>query len=93
MAVFLLRAEHGASYAPPPATGIFADLVITDTFTPWIEQLSEEGVTAGCGGRELLPQPPEHARSDGGVPHADVWSPVGAQPTVLMDRFSGTPRP
>ena len=29
MAVFLLRARHGSTYAPPPATGMFGDLVIT----------------------------------------------------------------
>ena len=59
MAVFLLRAEHDAGYAPPPATGIFGDLLITDPFTPWIEQLSIEGVTAGCGGGNYCPNNPD----------------------------------
>jgi hypothetical protein len=58
MAVFLLRAEHGASYVPPPATGIFGDLLITDPFTPWIEELAAEGVTAGCGGGNYCPNSP-----------------------------------
>src|SRR5262249_35605457 len=49
MAVFLLRAEHGSDYAPPPPVGIFGDLSITDPYTRWIEQLSNEGITAGCG--------------------------------------------
>jgi len=26
MAIFLLRAEHGSSYNPPEATGVFADV-------------------------------------------------------------------
>jgi hypothetical protein len=58
MAVFLLRAEHGASYTPPPPTGIFGDLLLTDPFTPWIEELSLEGVTAGCGGDNYCPNAP-----------------------------------
>ena len=58
MAVFLLRAKHGTDYTPPPPTGIFADLSLTDPFTPWIEQLSIEGVTAGCGNDDYCPNQP-----------------------------------
>jgi len=47
MAVFLLRAEHGSSYTPPPATGIFSD-VAADFTRPFIEQLYNEAVTSGC---------------------------------------------
>ena len=49
MAVFLLRAEHGSAYVPPPATGtVFGD-VHTNTFgADWIEQLYAEGITGGC---------------------------------------------
>lgn len=55
MAVFLLRAKHDSGYAPPPAVGLFADLVLTDPFTPWIEELANEGVTAGCGNGNYCP--------------------------------------
>jgi hypothetical protein len=48
-AVFLLKAKHGASYAPPAASGTFADVSVNDPFAPWIEQLFAEGITAGCG--------------------------------------------
>ncbi|MEP6994320.1 MAG: S-layer homology domain-containing protein, partial [Acidobacteriota bacterium] len=58
MAVFLLRAEHGAAYVPPPPTGVFGDLSLTDPFTPWIEQLAAEGVTAGCGNGNYCPNDP-----------------------------------
>jgi hypothetical protein len=58
MAVFLLRAEHGSGYAPPPATGIFDDLLPGDPFTRWIEALYLEGVTAGCGGGNYCPNNP-----------------------------------
>ena len=49
MAVFLLRAKHGADYQPPQATGMFADVPIGHFLAPWIEQLAREGITGGCG--------------------------------------------
>jgi hypothetical protein len=58
MAVFLLRAEHGSGYIPPPPTGIFGDLELGDPFTPWIEELAVEGVTAGCGNGDYCPNSP-----------------------------------
>ena len=49
MAVFLLRAEHGSGYVPPPATGtIFGDVHQGDFAADWIEQLYAEGITGGC---------------------------------------------
>ncbi len=55
MAVFLLKAEHGSAYTPPDCTGIFADVPCPGPFTNWIEQLSAENVTAGCGGGNYCP--------------------------------------
>ncbi len=56
MAVFLLRAEHGSSYTPPPATGaVFADVPIGSFAAAWIERLAAEGITAGCGGGNFCP--------------------------------------
>jgi hypothetical protein len=49
MAVLLLRAAHGASYQPPAATGLFADVPVSHPAARWIEQLSREGITGGCG--------------------------------------------
>jgi len=49
MAVFVLRALEGPSYEPPPAAGIFTDVPVDDPFAPWIEELSNRGVVAGCG--------------------------------------------
>jgi hypothetical protein len=49
MAVFLLRGIHGAGYAPPAAAGIFTDVPLNDPFAAWIDRLSAEGITAGCG--------------------------------------------
>jgi uncharacterized repeat protein (TIGR01451 family) len=48
MAVFLLRVIHGSGFAPPPATGVFADVPASNPFAPWIEQLAREGITTGC---------------------------------------------
>ncbi len=48
MAAFLLRAKHGAGYAPPDATGIFSDVPTTYWAAAWIEELYAEGITTGC---------------------------------------------
>ncbi|WP_457676866.1 carboxypeptidase regulatory-like domain-containing protein [Thiolapillus sp.] len=59
MAIFLLRAEHGASYTPPPATGtVFGDVAQGDFGAAWIEQLVSEGITSGCGGGNYCPNDP-----------------------------------
>ncbi len=56
MAVFLLRAKHGASYVPPAATGtIFNDVPANAWGAAWIEQLASEGITGGCGGGNYCP--------------------------------------
>ncbi len=49
MAVFLLKAKHGSSYVPPGCTGTFVDVPCPSTYADWIERLSAEGITAGCG--------------------------------------------
>jgi hypothetical protein len=49
MAVFLLRTKHGTGFNPPPATGIFSDVLITSPYARWIEELYRQGLTAGCG--------------------------------------------
>ena len=48
MAVFLLRARHGSSYSPPPASGEFQDVPVDHWAAAWIEQLAAEGITSGC---------------------------------------------
>jgi IPT/TIG domain/S-layer homology domain len=58
MAVFLLKAEHGPAYVPPPCTGTFLDVPCSSNFAVWIEQLFHEGVTGGCGGGNYCPQSP-----------------------------------
>jgi hypothetical protein len=58
MAVFLLKAEHGASFVPPGCTGVFADVPCPGPFADWIERLAAEGITTGCGNGNYCPQEP-----------------------------------
>jgi hypothetical protein len=58
MAVFLLKSKYGSGHVPPPATGIFLDVPVTDPFAPWIEELLALGVTGGCGANNFCPGSP-----------------------------------
>jgi ELWxxDGT repeat protein len=56
MAVFLLRAKHGSSYFPPPATGTrFEDIPAGYWAAAWIEQLAAEGISLGCTATRFCP--------------------------------------
>jgi predicted outer membrane repeat protein len=57
MAIFLLRAKHGANYSPPAVgadTG-FGDVPLDVSYAPWVKQLAAEGITAGCGSGNFCP--------------------------------------
>jgi len=54
MAIFLLKAKHGAAYTPPAAVGIFDDVPTSYWAANWIEQLYAEGITGGCSLSPLL---------------------------------------
>ncbi len=59
MAVFLLKSEHSSDYVPPPCSGTFPDVTCPGhPFADWIEQLSTEGITGGCGGGNYCPDNP-----------------------------------
>ena len=59
MAVFLLKAEHGLGYVPPSCNGLFTDVACPGGFAvDWIEQLSLEHITGGCGGTNFCPTTP-----------------------------------
>jgi uncharacterized repeat protein (TIGR03803 family) len=54
MAVLLLKALHGSAYQPPACTGLFEDVSCQGGFAAdWIEQLYNEGITAGCNASPL----------------------------------------
>ena len=50
MSVFLLKTDLGSGYTPPACTGtVFDDVPCTGgIFDPWIEDLADRGITAGC---------------------------------------------
>jgi hypothetical protein len=59
MAVFLLMSKMGAGYRPPrPAQGLFPDVPANSPFAPWIEDLTQREVVAGCGSGSFCPQAP-----------------------------------
>jgi subtilisin family serine protease len=56
MAVFLLRTKEGSGYTPAPCeTDPFADVADDSFFCPWIRELSNRGITGGCGGGNYCP--------------------------------------
>jgi hypothetical protein len=49
MAIFLLRARHGAAYNPGSATGlVFSDVPAGHWASAWIERFAAFGYTTGC---------------------------------------------
>ncbi len=56
MAIFILRAKYGNTYAPPAASGtMFNDVPAGHWAGAWIEQLANEGITGGCGNGNYCP--------------------------------------
>jgi hypothetical protein len=53
MAVFLLKAIHGAGYTPPVSGDVFSDVPSTYWAKDWINQLYTEGITGGCAASPL----------------------------------------
>lgn len=60
MAVTLIRATHGPSFVPPPATGTFGDVPPNYWAAAYIEQLYRDGLTKGCSTSELIYCPEGH---------------------------------
>jgi hypothetical protein len=94
MAVFLLRSKNGATYTPPPATGlVFLDVPAGAFAAAFIEALAAAQVTAGCGGGNYCP--------DAFVSRAEMavflirtlegpgYTPPPAQGTIFADVGSG----
>ena len=55
MAVFLLRAKHGPTWQPPTCTSqVFDDVPCSSWAAAWINELYNEGITAGCSANPPL---------------------------------------
>ena len=92
MAIFLLKAEHGGDYVPPPldffGTG-FSDVppgAFADTF---IRQLKEEQITKGCGVGLYCPHDPVSRAQMAifllRIEHGADYQPPDATGTVFLD--------
>src|SRR5262245_13826149 len=46
---------HAFPYAPPPCVGIFAGVPCSNGFAPWIEDLYDRNIGAGCGDGDDCP--------------------------------------
>ena len=57
MAIFLLKAKHGASFTPTDVPPTFTDTA-GHFAEDWIEQLAAEGITSGCGAGIYCPDSP-----------------------------------
>jgi hypothetical protein len=94
MAVFLLKGKHGSTYVPPAATGSMFTDVTTGTFAAaWIEQLANEGITAGCGGGNFCPDSPV-TRASMAVfllksKHGSSYAPPAASGSMFADVPAG----
>jgi hypothetical protein len=53
MSVFLMVAKGLPSVPCPPSP--FTDVASTSSFCPWIKQITNQGITAGCGGGNFCP--------------------------------------
>ncbi len=58
-AVFILKSKHGGSYVPPSVSASrYSDVPPSHWAISWIEQLTNEGITTGCGGGKYCPSDP-----------------------------------
>jgi hypothetical protein len=53
MSVFLGKSLHTATWVPSPCAHLFSDVDCSRSDAPWIEELYNEGVTAGCATNPL----------------------------------------
>jgi subtilisin family serine protease len=91
IAVFLLRANDGASYLPPPATGtVFTDVPASSFAAAWIEQLAARGIAAGCGGGAYCPSD-SVTRAQAAVFLLRTKLGIGYTPPAAVGLFSDLP--
>ena len=96
MAVFLVRADRGPTYVPPPPTGVFFDVPVGFWAAPFIEQIYADGITSGCSVEPLgyCPDSPL-SRAEMAVfllraKHGSAYTPPPATGTVFADVPAGS---
>lgn len=95
MAIFLERGSRGPLFTPPNATGIFADVPTGTLQANFIEQLFNDGVTAGCGTSPLRYCPSADVSRDQmaifllRAKHGSAYTPPPATGTVFADVPAG----
>jgi hypothetical protein len=94
MAVFLIKGKYNLALTPPPATGsLFGDVHPGDFAADFIEQLANEGITAGCGNGNYCPSA-DITRAEMAVfllksEHGPLYQPPPATGTVFDDVHQG----
>jgi len=93
MAVFLLKATHDAAWAPPlcNAPGRFLDVACPGPFTDWVEELSEEGITGGCGENIYCPDSPVRRDQMAALLLRAWGGPTYQPPGVCQGTFTDVP--
>jgi len=96
MAVFLERGMRGSGYTPNPGIGnIFLDVPASYWAVGWIERLSADGITTGCGFGNYCPENPVTReqmavfllRAKYGMDYAPP-TPVGVFDDVVLSHWS-----
>ncbi|HEX2223115.1 MAG TPA: S-layer homology domain-containing protein [Thermoanaerobaculia bacterium] len=59
MAVFLVKTKEGPAFTAPACTSpTFSDVPCSSPFAPWVEELVDRGITAGCNPGQYCPTSP-----------------------------------
>jgi hypothetical protein len=93
-AVFVERALHSPSYAPPtPADRVFEDVAPDAWYAPWVHALYEEGFTSGCSQDPLRYCPSEpQTRAESAVLYLRVVYGVDFEPPApAVQLFTDVP--
>ncbi len=63
-----VRVRYKLQVSPAPGVATFSDVPTNHPFFKFVEALYASGITAGCGGGNLLPRHARHTRPDGCIP-------------------------
>jgi hypothetical protein len=55
IAVLIVRAEHGTSFTPPAAVGLYPDVPVGEWYAKWVEQATNDGYMGPKWGDNFVP--------------------------------------